>query len=122
MTRQETGQYGEYLARVYLREAGYRILAGNWHCRWGEIDIVAQYGDVLIFVEVRTRHAATTDAAFSSIDPAKQSRMVKAAYQYLADHALPTDVAWRIDVIAVALTGAGHAKVEHVEDALDWPG
>lgn len=117
-TKQDTGQRGERLARTYLEERDYTIVATNWHCSHGEIDIVARTGGTWVFVEVRTRRAVTTAAALESIGSSKQRRMIAAAQLYLAEHHL--DVNWRMDVIAVALPSSGLPVVEHYEDALGW--
>jgi Holliday junction resolvase-like predicted endonuclease len=53
--RKQTGRQGEDTAAVYLLEKGYRIIERNWVCRTGELDIMAQDGDILVFVEVRAR-------------------------------------------------------------------
>lgn len=115
----DTGAHGEHLAADYLQRAGYVIVAANWRCVQGELDLVARQGERLVFVEVRTRRAATTEAAFASITPAKRERFMAAVYAYLAAHAAP-ETDWRVDVIAVALRGAGPPLLEHLEDALDW--
>ncbi|MBZ0278608.1 MAG: YraN family protein [Anaerolineae bacterium] len=117
-TKQATGQRGELLARTYLVERGYIIIETNWRCPHGEIDIVAQHETGLVFVEVRTRHADTTDPALESIVPRKQRHMIKSAQQYLNRHNLDTD--WRIDIIAIALPSTGLPVIEHFEDALGW--
>src|SRR5689334_5480796 len=96
------GQRGEQLAASYLQNNGYTIVITNWHCSRGELDIVARKDDMLVFVEVRTRHADSAESAFESIRPTKQNRVQKAAHLYLAEHNL-SDVRWRIDIIAVAL-------------------
>jgi putative endonuclease len=117
-SKQDTGRRGELLAQAYLKERGYTIVTTNWHCSRGEIDVIARSGETWVFVEVRTRHAATTAAALESIGSNKQRRMVAAAQVYLAEHHL--DVNWQVDVIAVALPGSGLPVIEHYEDALDW--
>ena len=117
---QVTGQHGEQIAVDYLRNKGYDILTRNWHCTYGEIDIVAQDQDTLVFVEVRSRHTETTESAFASITPRKRERMVNSAYIYLDAQALLAETDWRIDVIAVALPHSGPPIVDHVENALDW--
>lgn len=117
---QRTGQRGEQLAIDYLRRHGYTIVATNWHCSAGEIDIIAQCEDTLVFVEVRSRHSETTESAFASITPRKQERLVNSIYTYLDSHDLPSDTLWRVDVIAVALRRSGSPLVEHVENALGW--
>lgn len=113
------GQRGEALAAAYLEENGYVIIQNNWHCPHGEIDIIARKENIIAFVEVRSRHAENTEAAFASVKPAKQMRMRKSAYAYLAEHHLK-NVEWRIDVIAVAFPRAEQPIIEHVENALDW--
>lgn len=111
-----TGKQGEQLAAQFLRESGYEVIATNWHCARGEIDIVARKTDTLVFVEVKTRRGRLTEAAFASMTPHKRERLIASAYAYLDEHAV--DGAWRIDVIAVALSR--QPVIEHVEDALGW--
>lgn len=120
-TTQQTGQSGEKLALDYLVSHDYAIITTNWHCKFGEIDIVARKGDVFVFVEVRTRRSSTEDA-YSSIDPKKQRKMVKAAYAYLAENNLNNspNITWQIDVIAVARPNSASPIIEHTENALDW--
>ena len=57
--RRSLGQRGEALAADYLRRMGYQVLATNFRCQWGEVDIVAMDGSTLVFVEVRTRRGAS---------------------------------------------------------------
>ena len=116
--RKQTGQQGENIAAAYLSEQGYRIVARNWVCPTGELDIVAQNGDTLIFVEVRTRRGDRFGTAAESITPAKQARLVELAQTYLQDIPLPHP-AWRIDVIAVQLS-QGIPQVNHIENAVGW--
>jgi len=118
-SRQATGRQGEQAAAAYLQRQGYVIVQTNWRCSAGEIDIVAQQGDEWVFVEVRSRRRASTEAAFESISARKRERMICAVYAYLAAFDVPADAGWRVDVIAVALQPAG-ATIEHVENALDW--
>lgn len=116
--KQDTGQRGERLACSYLQERGYTIEATNWHCSRGEIDIVARIADTLVFVEVRTRRAASTTAALESIGRAKRGRIIAAAQLYVA--AYQPDADWRVDVIAIALGPSRLPLIEHYEDALGW--
>lgn len=117
---QQTGQLAEQLAADHLQRSGYTIIARNWRCPVGEIDIIAQAHDALVFVEVRSRRTPTTEAAFESITPRKRDRMIKSAHYYMNTHNIPEAVFPRIDVIAVALPRAGAPVIEHVENALDW--
>jgi putative endonuclease len=120
--RHTLGRRGERAVLARLRRDGYRILARNWrHPRLGELDIVARQGDEIVFVEVRTRHgarASALDAAFTSIDETKQTRLIALAQTFLAAHGLE-NVPWRIDVAAVACTGST-ITVIILPDAVEW--
>jgi putative endonuclease len=113
------GQYGEQLAVDYLTQQGYDIVTTNWHCKYGEIDIVAQKDNLLVFVEVKTRSADTTEGAFESITPRKQKRMTAAAQTYLVAREQEA-LDWRVDVIGIAIPRNGTPIIEHAEDALGW--
>lgn len=115
-----TGAAGEEIARQYLRAEGYFILDANWSTAFGELDIVAKRNDTLVFVEVKTRRAASTETALEAVTRSKHERILKAVYQYLHDHDIDSDTVWRIDVIAVAIAGGGQPRIDHVEDAFDW--
>jgi putative endonuclease len=77
--RKQIGQQGETLVAAYLAEQGYNIIQRNWRCPLGELDIVAETGGTLIFVEVRTRRSHRFGLAEESITPTKQSRLVDLA-------------------------------------------
>ncbi len=117
--RHPFGQQNEALAVEYLQARGYRILTTNWHCKHGEIDIVAQRDATIVFVEVRSRHAADTESAFESITPRKRAKLTASAQTYLSEHDLE-NTNWRIDVIAVAIPKSGQPIIEQIEDALGW--
>lgn len=119
MSKKRTGAYGEEIAANYLRHNGYTVVATNWRCPRGELDIIAQDGDVLVFVEVKTRRTADTSDAFLSVTPRKRQRLIDSAYSYIASHR-PDNPQWRIDVVGIALPHSGQPLIEHVEDALDW--
>ncbi|HEV8633257.1 MAG TPA: YraN family protein [Chloroflexota bacterium] len=105
------GRLGERAAVAYLQSRGYRILATNWRTRFGEIDVVAEQGGTLVFVEVRTRRTGGFGTAAESVDGRKQRQLVLMAQQYLQRHA-PTAPA-RIDVITVSASPRAPAAVEH---------
>jgi len=120
MTREQTtGQHGEALAVAYLQKKGYEIVARNWHCQYGEIDIVARGELGLVFIEVKTRHAATVNSALTAITAKKRDKLIKSAYSYISAHDLD-DEHWRIDAIGIALNKQRKPIIAHVEDALDW--
>lgn len=119
MATKRTGAYGEQVAVAYLRQKGYTVTATNWRCKHGELDIVAQAGEMLVFVEVKTRRASDPSQAFLSLTPHKRQRLIASAYSYIDDQRYDNP-SWRIDVIGVALPTSGQPVIEHVEDALDW--
>jgi len=104
--RRRLGQRGEQIAAGALRQRGYTIRETNWRCSDGEIDLVAEEGGDLVFVEVRTRRGEDLGTAEESVTPAKQTRLIALAERYYQEHtALPGD--WRIDVVAIQLSPAG---------------
>ncbi|MFC4158313.1 YraN family protein [Chitinimonas lacunae] len=78
------GQAAENLAAHYLAEQGVEIVARNWRCRFGEIDLIGRDGDTLVFVEVRQRGSGRYGDAAASITAAKQARLIATAQCYLA--------------------------------------
>ena len=107
--KRRLGRRGEEIAVAYLRRQGYRILARNWRCAAGELDIVAREGETLAFVEVRTRRGDRFGTPEESITPAKQAKLVELAQTYLQENGL-TDQNWRIDVVAVEIDRRGRVK------------
>ena len=101
-TRQETGRLGELAARRHLESVGYTILASNVRCGRHEIDIVADDGGTLVFVEVRARRGHRMGTPQESITPNKQESMLAAAHGYL-ESTTDWDREWRIDVVAVEI-------------------
>lgn len=93
------GRWGETKAAEYLRDAGYRILAANWRCRFGELDLVAEDGTYLCFVEVKLRKSAAYGSAAAFVDRRKQDKLRTAATLYLSRH--PTDLQPRFDVVEI---------------------
>jgi putative endonuclease len=116
--RRNLGAFGERLAAAHLEAKGYRIRARNFRCREGEIDIVAEDGGCLVFVEVRTRRGDALGGPAESVTVAKERRLLSAAKAYLQEHAdLPPDQ--RIDVVAVQLSPRGRLlAVQHIEGAI----
>ena len=82
MVNTGAGKTGERLAADYLRKKGYSILAVNFRCRFGEIDVIAQNRKYIAFVEVKTRGAGSFVHPLEAITPAKRARIVKTAQFY----------------------------------------
>ena len=108
-TRHTLGRRGEQYAAEYLSDRGYAICARNWRCLAGEIDLVTEKDEVLIFVEVRTRRGDRLGTPEESITPAKRAKLIAAAQTYLDEHS-QTDRDWRIDVMAIEMGAHGEVK------------
>ncbi|MFY0567193.1 YraN family protein [Archangium lansingense] len=115
--RKEYGDEGEAEAVRFLEARGYRVRARNFSCRYGELDVVAEHGGTVCFVEVRMRSTAVWGDPSHTVSFAKQRKVVKAALHYLLAHGL-RDRMIRFDVISVVGRGE-RATVEHLPGAFD---
>lgn len=95
----------EKRAELLLRDNGLHTLARNFRCKAGEVDLIMEDGDVVVFVEVRYRRDSSFGGPFASITRAKQQRLIRAAAQYLATTPELTNRNCRFD--AVGVTGQG---------------
>ncbi len=111
------GRFGEDLAAAWLSDAGLTVLARNWRCPDGELDIVAVDGDTLVFVEVKTRSSLAYGDPAEAVSRAKAARLRTLALRYLAEH---DDRYWsqvRFDVVAVLRRTPGGPTVRHLRGA-----
>ncbi|MBC3984371.1 YraN family protein [Streptomyces sp. AC536] len=97
-----------------LVAAGMLVLARNWRCREGEIDIVALDGDALVICEVKTRRAGAYEDPMAAIGQAKAERLRRLAARWLERYGGPPAGGVRIDVVGVRLPDRGAPAVEHV--------
>ena len=104
--RKRLGGAGERLAAAWLEERGYRVLARNWRCPYGELDLVAEHEGELVFVEVKTRRGDRLGAPEEAVTAAKRRHLIASAAAYL-DAADSAGCPYRIDVIAVDLAPSG---------------
>lgn len=119
MLRSELGRWGESLAAAYLRKKGYEIVAANYRCRLGEIDLIAENRHALVFVEVKLRKNADFALAREHVTQRKQARIRQTALLYLASHETAGKPA-RFDVIEIYApegTATGKPILTHLEDA-----
>jgi putative endonuclease len=105
------GERKEQLAERYLHAQGLRLLTRNYRCSLGEIDLIMQHGDCLVFVEVRYRKSDRFGSAAASVTPSKQRRIILTAQHYLQRH--PTRQDCRFDVLAIS----GSDTIEWIENA-----
>lgn len=115
-----TGQRWERLAARRLRSAGYTIRERNFRGRAGEIDLVAEEGGVLCFVEVKGRSGTGFGLPAEAVTTEKQRRIARAAQEYLRRRRLPASTPCRFDVVAV-LDAGRRAEVTIFRDAFPVP-
>lgn len=113
----QVGRKGEDLAFTLLKEQGYKILERNYKSSLGEIDIIAQEGKTLVFVEVKTRSSSDFGTAKWAVDAKKQRKLSMLALSYLKSRSF-FDQPARFDVVAIDL-GQGREMVELVKNAFD---
>ena len=115
--RRGLGRHGERLAGDHLAAKGYRLVARNWRIQTGELDLVAEDGETLVVVEVRTRRGRSMGSPEESITAAKQARLVDLSEAYVQEVQWPGP--WRIDVVAVEMDQRGRVlRLEHYENAI----
>lgn len=114
-TKTEIGKKGEEMAVAYLRKRGFKIIATNWHFHHLEIDIIAQDGNELVFVEVKTRTSAAFGNPEDAISNQKIKRILDAAEAYIEKHDITQDA--RFDVMAILIPEYSSPQLEYFEDA-----
>jgi putative endonuclease len=98
----QTGNYGERVAAAFLRRHGYRVLTRNFKTTRGEIDLVCRHGEVLVFVEVKTRGSVEWTRPSDAIGPAKEEALRLAAQRYL-ELLDRDDIIYRFDAVEVEM-------------------
>jgi len=115
----ETGKKGEEMAVAFLEKAGYQILETNWRHRRAEIDIIAKDGEILVFVEVKTRSDDFFGNPASFVTAKKESLMSDGANVYMEK--IGHDWEIRFDIIGIVLWSAERVEMRHFKDAF-FPG
>lgn len=100
MRNKRLGERGEDLAERFLRGSGYRILARNYRCPRGEIDLIARDGEIIVFVEIKGRSSGRFGSPLDAITPVKRRRLAMTAQHYLAACSL-TRARTRFDVVGI---------------------
>jgi len=114
MEQHELGKLGETIAANILIEKGYSILERNWKFGKIEIDLIASFEEIIVFVEVKTRENNYVGEPWEAVTISKQKRIVKAAHQYLVSHDEDREV--RFDIISI-IHNAKYQQIEHLEEA-----
>ena len=114
--RQAVGAYGERIAEQHLIAQGLVVIARNWRCPEGEIDLILREGDDVVFCEVKTRRGTLYGTPAEAVVGAKVRRLRRLAARWLADTRIrPREV--RFDVVSVLPQPRGAARVEHLRGA-----
>ncbi|MCB5186191.1 YraN family protein [Methylobacillus gramineus] len=108
----ERGDSAEKIAADYLQAKGLRLITSNYHCRFGEIDLIMRDQKTLVFVEVRLRSHAQFGGAAASITHSKQSRLLRTAEHYLQQHG---EAACRFD--AILMDTLHTSSIQWIQDA-----
>ncbi len=115
--RRAFGRQAEERAARYLAGQGCTVIARNWRCAGGEVDIVARDGAWLVFAEVRARRGDALGSPEESVTPAKQARLARLATAYVAESGW--EGPWRIDVLALHYDRSGRLlELNHYRDAV----
>ncbi len=120
-TREDLGRRGEREAERFLKKRGYRIIERNYRTRHGEIDLVALYGDTLVFVEVKTRLSQEFGLPQDSVRGKKRTHIVKVAGHFIAENPQFRDHNVRFDVVGITMEGRT-PRIEHIAHAFDVEG
>ena len=116
--KRKIGDIGEQIVAVYLETKGFRVLERNYLRKWGEIDIVAEKGQLLIFIEVKSVSRENYRPE-ENMHPAKLKRLHRVIQTYLLDRKVPDSKEWRVDVACVYLDfSTRKAKVEMLENVI----
>ncbi|MEV6595253.1 YraN family protein [Actinoplanes sp. NPDC051346] len=116
MQRRAVGAYGERLAERHLSDQGLTVLARNWRCDHGEIDLILRDGEDVVFCEVKTRRGDAYGSPAEAVNRTKVQRLRKLAARWLAQSTLrPREV--RFDVVSVTAQPKGASRIEHLRAA-----
>jgi putative endonuclease len=116
---QSSGKAAEELARLHLQQHGLKLLAQNWSCRRGELDLVMLDADTVVFVEVRYRRHSAWGGAVESVDARKREKLTRAAMHFLQRESRWAKHPCRFDVIAINADGNSTPRLNWIQNAFD---
>lgn len=120
MNKANIGARGEMAVAQSLREKGYNIVAANYRCRFGEIDIIAENAKYICFIEVKTRAENSRYAPADAVDFRKRQKLLATAQLYLAQY--PTEKQPRFDIAEVYIRRGRMYQIHWIENAYDGDG
>lgn len=116
-SQQIIGDRSEALARHHLEAQGMRLLHRNFRCKCGEIDLIMQHGDMIVFVEVRARKHSRFGSAAESINRTKQRKLINAAHYFIQRHDPQLRHSYRFDVIAIQGEPGNNPAIQWISSA-----
>ncbi len=117
--KKRIGEEGEEIAAKYLEDKGYKILERNFRCKIGEIDIIAKGGDILVFIEVKSKTGLGYGSPEDMVDRRKQKKVKRVAEFYMREKEIPSqDLDWRIDILAIEFEGGRIRNIELIKNAV----
>jgi putative endonuclease len=117
--RARLGLAGEGIAPSYLERNGFTHVASNWRCRAGELDLVMRDGEILVFVEVKTRRGERVGRAEECLTLAQSARILRAVQRFIGENEDLWETVWRVDLVAITLSSRGSIdRVTHQMDVL----
>jgi len=116
MNKRSIGKRGEELARKFFQKKGYNVVAHNFRCHYGEIDLILRKERTFRFVEVKFRRSLDFGLPQESVIKNKQERIRRAAVYWLRQRYLPLDQEIHFDVLGIS-EDSGRIEFEHIEDA-----
>ena len=116
MTERPLGERGEQMAADHLARAGWTVLHRNYRLGHKEIDLVARRGEVVAFVEVKTRAGLGYGHPLEAVTPKKRREIQQVAAAWVERHGQPGDV-YRFDAVGILVHAGADPQIEHVEDA-----
>jgi len=118
LNKRQFGYKKETLAVNYLMSQGIKLLERNYHCRMGEIDLIVQDHDYLVFVEVRFRRSISHGSSVETVDKFKQARIIRCAQHYLSKNRCAETYPCRFDVIGIKIDDVTESnEIEWIRDA-----
>ncbi|MCK8827122.1 YraN family protein [Natroniella acetigena] len=114
MNKREQGARGEKIAKKFLRKKGYQILEENFWTRYGEIDLIGQDGDYLVFIEVKLSTSRSFASPLEKVDYKKRQHLIRVARYYLSLQQQEID--FRFDVVAI-LSYQQQNKIKLIKNA-----
>jgi putative endonuclease len=119
ISTQQRGNAAEAMARQHLEQQGLRLLAQNWRCKLGELDLVMLDADTVVFIEVRYRRYSAWGGAIESVDARKREKLSRAAQHFLQQESRWAKYPCRFDVIAINADSQAPAQLDWIQNAFD---